>query len=86
MGYQRFLIWKYWGEHEGWHLEGQAATWDDAVHQWQAVPKYGSAEDILITEYVPLQIQDGRAGCMAEQESQLYQRSRHCPDLRNTSL
>lgn len=57
MDYKRFLIWRDYG-YEGWHIVAQADTWDDAVTAWHA--QHVGDEEKLMTEYVPLRIEDGR--------------------------
>ena len=56
--YKRFLVWTNYGGYEGWR-QNQADTWIEAVALREDEVRRSCCE-VLITEYCPLDIRDGR--------------------------
>jgi hypothetical protein len=56
--YSRYLVWTNYGEYEGWKCKG-AEEWAEAV-TLRDEEMLMSPRDVIITEYVPLEIRDGR--------------------------
>ena len=57
MNYDKYIIWSNYGS-EGWRAEN-TESFDEAVKIREDKMSMGCSE-VIITEYVPLKIQDGR--------------------------
>lgn len=59
MNHKKYIVFIDYGSFEGWRIQGEADTWEEAIALREQAHSYGAGE-VIVCEYIPLLMLDGR--------------------------